>query len=63
MRIYLVLDLDLAFEYVQLLVVLLPFLTLDLLLSIMTYSVKAIHAILANKFLSRVFSVGIIDAS
>ena len=61
MRIYLVLDLDLAFEYVQLLVVLLPFLTLDLLLSIMTYSVKAIHAILANGFISRVFSVGIIN--
>ena len=61
MRIYLVLDLDLAFEFVQLPAVLLPFLTLDLLLSIMTYSVKAIHALLANDLFSGNFDIYIVD--
>ena len=38
---------------------LLPLLALDLLLSVMTDSVNAIHALLADEFLSKIFAVSI----
>ena len=40
---------------------LLPRLALDLLLSVMADSINAIHALLANKFLSGHFAIGIIN--
>ena len=40
---------------------LLPLLALDLLLSVMADSVKAIHALLANEFLSGNFAVGVVN--
>ena len=38
-----------------------PLLALDLLLSVMTDSIKAIHALLADEFLSKKFAIGIVN--
>ena len=40
---------------------LLPFLALGLLLSVMTDSIEAFHALLANEFLSGLFAAGVVD--
>ena len=40
---------------------LLPFLALDFLLSVMTDSIKAIHALLADEFLSKKIAIGIVN--
>ena len=43
--------------------ILLPLLALDLLLSVMTDPVEAIHALFADKFFSGHFAIGVEDAS
>ena len=40
---------------------LLPLLALDLLLSVMTDSIQAVHALLGDEFLSRLFAIGIVN--